>query len=150
MRHVTLVTGPPCAGKTTYVRQRAGESDIVVDLDLIAAELGSPKSWNHAPELRTRADTIARRRMRQARDMADGTAWVVRSVPNPGERARLAQWLAADRVLVLLPDTGTLTARMRARPQPGRTLRAVNQWTRAYSAADGDELISGGGFHAPG
>lgn len=149
-RHVTLLTGPPCSGKTTHARQHAADGDLIVDFDTIAAELGSDKPWNHTPEIRTRAEAITRSRMSYVRDMADGCAWVIRSVPNPYERVQLAKWLAADRVLVLLPEHDTLRMRMQRRPQPGRTLRAVNQWMRRYSPAPGDEITSGETQHAPG
>lgn len=38
-----VITGPPCAGKTTYAREHAQpETDIVIDLDTIAHALGYP------------------------------------------------------------------------------------------------------------
>jgi predicted kinase len=30
---LTVVTGPPCAGKTTYVRNNAKPGDIIIDFD---------------------------------------------------------------------------------------------------------------------
>ena len=37
---LTVITGPPCAGKTTYARQHAMPGDIIVDFDEIAMALG--------------------------------------------------------------------------------------------------------------
>ena len=34
-----VITGPPCGGKTTWVRDRAKPGDIVIDLDRIALSL---------------------------------------------------------------------------------------------------------------
>ncbi len=39
--HIVLVTGPPLAGKSTYVAANAGPNDFVVDYDAIATALGS-------------------------------------------------------------------------------------------------------------
>jgi hypothetical protein len=36
---ITVVTGPPCGGKSTYIRERAAGDDIVVDMDRLALAL---------------------------------------------------------------------------------------------------------------
>ena len=45
---IHVVTGPPCAGKSTYVRENAKSGDLRVDYDLIAQALGAENS--HAAE----------------------------------------------------------------------------------------------------
>lgn len=37
---LVLVCGPPASGKSTFIQNHAGKDDLVVDLDLIAAEMG--------------------------------------------------------------------------------------------------------------
>lgn len=39
---VVLVSGPPCSGKTTYVREHRGPHDLVFDMDAIKEALGGP------------------------------------------------------------------------------------------------------------
>jgi hypothetical protein len=39
---LVIVTGPPCAGKTTYVREHARPGDIIIDFDAMAAAFGAP------------------------------------------------------------------------------------------------------------
>lgn len=41
-RHVTLICGPPVAGKTTLAKRLAQPGDLILDLDTIAKQLGSP------------------------------------------------------------------------------------------------------------
>jgi hypothetical protein len=55
-----VITGPPCSGKTTYVRNHAQPGDIVIDFDTLAQALGSPVSHDHDPHVRN--ITIAMRR----------------------------------------------------------------------------------------
>lgn len=45
--HITLVYGPPGAGKSTYVQQNKQPGDLVVDYDLLGAALGSPDRYTH-------------------------------------------------------------------------------------------------------
>ena len=42
-----VVTGPPCAGKSTWVRERARPGDIVVDLDRIALAITAEGTPHH-------------------------------------------------------------------------------------------------------
>ena len=57
---LTVVTGPPCSGKSTYVRQHARPGDIVIDFDTLAQALGSPTPHDHSGP--TRHVTIQARR----------------------------------------------------------------------------------------
>lgn len=38
---LTVITGPPCGGKTQYARKHALPGEVIVDFDAIAVELGS-------------------------------------------------------------------------------------------------------------
>lgn len=141
-RRVTLVTGPPCAGKTTYAQTHAQLGDIIADRDHIAQELGAISLHNHLPVIASHAEHIMRTRLTDIAEMTTGTAWVIRSAPDPVERETLATWLQADQVLVLLPDAELLNSRIRKRPTPGRTLRAVRSWHRRYAPAACDTLTT--------
>ncbi|MBP2583386.1 hypothetical protein J3A78_003864 [Streptomyces sp. PvR006] len=48
-----VVSGPPAAGKSSWIRAQARARDIVIDLDLIATALAGPGApqWNHDPVL---------------------------------------------------------------------------------------------------
>lgn len=81
-----------------------------------------------------------RQQMAAVRAMAVGTAWVIRAVPDPVERGRLAGWLHTDRTVVLVPPQSVLMARARSRPHPYRTAQAIRWWMRNYCPHPGDEL----------
>lgn len=140
-RHVTLVCGPPCAGKTTYVRRHAQPGDLILDADTIAQQLGSPRQWMHAPEFAAEAQDIMDRGMAHIARMGSGTAWVIRSAPDPAERTRLARTLRADQVLVLLPDRRELRRRAQARPHPRQTRQVISRWLSRYRPAPCDTLV---------
>jgi hypothetical protein len=98
---LTIITGPPCAGKTTYIRQYARPGDIVVDFDVIAQAVGSlvshghdPPVWKVAIEARDAAIKAAVGCHRQG-----ATAWVIDSRPTPA--ARQAYLKAGARIVDL-------------------------------------------------
>lgn len=79
---ITVITGPPCAGKTTYVRERAKPGDVVIDFDDIARALGSPEDHDHDPRVReitAAAWSAAIRRL--VSEPGTITAWVIDSKP---------------------------------------------------------------------
>jgi len=57
---ITVVTGPPCSGKSTYVRSHARPGDIIIDFDVMAQAFGSPNPHDHSQA--TRHVTIMARR----------------------------------------------------------------------------------------
>jgi predicted kinase len=49
---LTVVTGPPCSGKSTYVREHAKPGDITIDFDVLAQALGSSVPHDHGEAIR--------------------------------------------------------------------------------------------------
>ena len=41
---IHVITGAPCSGKSTYIKEHKGKGDLVVDYDEIAFCLGSDES----------------------------------------------------------------------------------------------------------
>ena len=42
-----VITGPPCAGKSTYAREQATLNDMVIDLDRIALSIAAEETPHH-------------------------------------------------------------------------------------------------------
>lgn len=139
-RHVTLVTGPPCSGKTTYVHRHAHPADTVLCLDELARAAGSARRHQHEPHHWDAAQVEYEQRLA---DLAhhDGTAWVVATAADPDERQHLADTCRADTVLVLLVDAGTCIARARQDRRHGHTHHVIRQWHERYQPRRGDEVL---------
>ena len=120
---ITLVIGPPCGGKTTYVSEHAQPGDVVIDFDAIARELGSPDEWRHGEPYWSQA--YAETEARIAAISTEETAWVIRCAPDLRQRAELTAWLAAE---VVVCDPGEATCLARARTRPSGTRRAIRMW----------------------
>ncbi|MFD0344020.1 AAA family ATPase [Streptomyces sp. NPDC127117] len=131
--HVTLVCGPPCSGKTTYVRDRAKPGDLVVDWDALAQALGSPHPWGHpaplTPFIAEARDAVT---ARLARSHAVERAWIIATAPRQADRARLAPHGAA--VVVLATPEDECVRRARHDGRPGGTIEAIESWWRTHRA----------------
>jgi 5-methylcytosine-specific restriction endonuclease McrA len=114
MRQVTLVAGPPCAGKTSYVAARAQPGDLVLDQDVIGA--------------------AAMTRALRTVPTSSGTVWVIRCCAGPTRRTLFAQQIHATDTVLLLPERTVLVARAAARTNPRRHIAAVDAWLRAELA----------------
>lgn len=141
MRQVTLVCGPPCAGKTTYVRQHAAIDDTVLDQDQIAQDLGSDQQWLHARNTSMRAHRRMRMGILALGNAAEANAWVIRCQPDGHLRGMLAYKLRATSVVVLKPPIAVVMQRAMSRPDSRKTQRLINNWYLDYSAADCDTTL---------
>jgi predicted kinase len=128
---IRLVYGPPCGGKSTYVRERARPGDLVVDHDLIAQELGSPATHNHAEEYRALAEQRVAELLVEVANGRHRSVWVVRSVAEARFRQELADYIGADEVVLVTATRRELAQRARSRPDPDATLVEIDRWLRA-------------------
>lgn len=140
---VTLVCGPPCSGKSTYVRRHAKPADLVICHDLLAQAAGSKRQHNH--ELHYgQAAKLAYAQAVASIPQHDGDVWVIRCAPEATRRGTLAEGIGADRVVVLLPSRGVVLARVRhTRRDVTTTQRVVMRWYSRYQPRAGDEVIMG-------
>jgi hypothetical protein len=131
---VTLVAGPPGSGKTTYVRDRAGANDLIIDLDrIIAAMSGQPE---HQTTDRRWLPLAVEARNDLLRSLATDTthpaAWFCTSAPGLRWREQWARRLGAE-VVVLAPRflvcvDRLMTDRMRAPEQATEAIEACREW----------------------
>lgn len=123
---ITIVAGPPCSGKTHYVREHAGPSDLVIDWDEIAIALGSPNTHIHPRRMYDAIEAEYDRLLALAPTWP-ADVWIIRGLPDPTERA---EWVSRyDACLVICDaDIATLRARARERDYSARTMRAIGLW----------------------
>lgn len=101
-RHVYIVYGSPCAGKSTYVDSVALKDDLIIDIDRIYAAINNARSNrlydNVMSVYRSLVDMVKTRNGRWV------NAYVVRTFPLKGERERLAASLGAELVHIDTPE----------------------------------------------
>lgn len=127
-----LVTGPPAAGKTTWVRERAGEADIVIDYDLIANALRGKRTGptNHVhPEELARVTKAARQAAIDAAlayaDEDDLDVYVIHGTPSARTVARYRE--IGAQVVTIDPGQPEVVARAR-RERPAHMLKVIDEF----------------------
>lgn len=125
---VTVVSGPPCSGKSTHVDDCRTEADVVIDFDRIAHALGYPTEhvdWSESVHHPARVVAMIARAsvlkaVRQGR--VASRVWVIHSTGI----VDLAG--VACEVVRLDPGREVCVARARAAGRPAATLEQIDRW----------------------
>jgi hypothetical protein len=139
---ITVVTGPPCAGKSTLVADLAGPADVRIDLDLLALAIAAPGTTHHDYEAHVRFIAMDMRNaaIRKAATMPTVPhLWIIHGHPNPDAVDRYLRW---DATFVAI-DPGELEVRRRCRAErPPRVMGEVTRWYTARPMLPGMVLIA--------
>lgn len=132
---LTVVVGPCCAGKSTYVAAKRRADDVVVDVDDLCAALGArdPRratAYQRAAALKARDAVVE-----QARQGADADVWLIHSHPSPERLAayRRQGWA----VVVVDPGMEECMRRAAADARPRWTREAIAAWYDAPPQTQG-------------
>ena len=115
---LTVITGAPCAGKSTYAQQHAMPGDIIIDYDLIAQALGSPATHGHEPHtVEVAAAAWSAAIDRALKEHARGCrAWIIDTAPIAYRRRRYTE--TGARIVHLTADRDELHRRADAGRPP--------------------------------
>ena len=125
---LTVVTGPPCAGKSTYVGNNAQANDIIIDLDLIALAMAPEGTKHHTYPAHVRHVAINARAeaIRTALPLSrDYNVWVIHAQPSKRD------WLAYkqhDAKIVRLDPGYEEVARRCSEQRPAWAMATVHDW----------------------
>lgn len=143
---LTIVFGPPAGGKTTYVQERAGPDDLVIDLDVIRMQVsGLPmyqgrQEWVEPALLRRNALLRS-----LATDTAHARAWFIVSAPTREERQWWTDQLKPVHAELLAPPLDVcidrITRDARRSGQHEAFIGLARQW---FERAASEEAQAGG------
>ncbi|WP_417585107.1 HNH endonuclease [Pelagibacterium sp.] len=128
---LTIVCGPPCAGKTTYVEQNAKPGDITIDLDALARKIDpSYRQWEGMLEGALLNSAIRARNelLGSLSRLKRGNAWFIVSAPTQAERNWWQDHLCGNTHLI---DPGADECKRRAiqRGTPN-AVKGIDEWHR--------------------
>lgn len=130
-RHIYLVWGSPCSGKSSFVERAAGKNDLIVDVDkLYAAVSINPL---HIKSNRLTGNVLALRNtlidMIRTRNGKWINAWVIVSKCRPMELERMVKDLGAEPLHI---DTDKETCLDRAADRAGEYIKFIDDYFRDY------------------
>jgi hypothetical protein len=128
---LTIVMGPPCAGKTTWVHEHAKVGDIVIDYDALAVALTAPGGHTHDHTPHVAAVTIAARKAATETALRLATTVDVYLIHSKPSRAQRAEYHKLSAKMVTL-DPGRDVVRQRAKAErTARTYTVIDEWYQA-------------------
>jgi dephospho-CoA kinase len=110
-----VVTGPPAAGKSSWIQAHATERDIVIDLDLIARALTGPgaPNWNQDPTVLRVAHKARYAAIEEACQLLDKVdVFLIHTLPNAKAMAKYKRLDA--RIVAVDPGRDIVMARIEA------------------------------------
>lgn len=132
---IHVITGPPCGGKSTYVKENAQPGDLRVDYDLIAQALGAENS--HAAEglVKQAAFDAREGAIKTALENVDAESWIIHTSPS-AEHMKMYVEAGAD-FINLDPGYDECIARAEKDERPQQTFDSINKY---YSKEKGGPM----------
>ena len=132
---LTIVTGPPCGGKSTYIKENAKDGDIVIDMDEIARSLvkGDVSNHDYSDEVRAIARAARKGAVKQAVIVGQGNrlgVWIIHTDPPVADR-HMYQVVGA-KIVECSPGLQVCLERLKTRPK--RNQIKVESYIRDYYA----------------
>lgn len=129
-RHIYLVYGCPLSGKSSYVKERAGMHDLIIDIDAIYTAISNNPLYIKSGRLyecmeavrQTLLDCIKYKRGKFV------NAWIIGGFPFKGERERVCVEYGAEEVYIDCTKEEAL-----ARLQAVQDGRDIQEWTKYIS-----------------
>jgi hypothetical protein len=132
---ITVVTGAPCSGKSTYVREHARSGDVIIDMDRIALALTTDDVGDHAYSAEVRRVAIETRAAAvkaafKIAGVARANIWVIHTQPD-GDALRNYRLVSA-RLVEVNPGFDVCMSRLAERPAANRDVvgQAIKKWFR--------------------
>lgn len=123
---ITVVTGAPCSGKSTFVNQNARTGDCIIDMDRIALALTTSdvRPYEYNEKLRKVAQSARQAAVKTAMMLAQGERywglWIIHTDPEPDIRA-MYRSLGA-RLVEMQVSKNVCLERLKERPEINQKL----------------------------
>jgi dephospho-CoA kinase len=132
---ITVVTGPPCGGKSTYIKENAKDGDVVIDMDKIALALihGEAESHSYGDDVRSIARAARLAAVKQSLIIGQGNSlgiWIIHTDPSPADRSNYR--IVSARLVECSPGLQVCLERLKKRPRINQV--KVERFVREYYA----------------
>ena len=126
MANITVIIGPPCAGKSTYIQSKAATGDVLIDYDAIAKAIGNKSSHNATGSIRDIALSMRWRAIYSITEGIEDDAWIIHTAPN---ESLIKEYAEAGAVFQILdPGIEACIERAKQDERPEETIEVIQQW----------------------
>ena len=126
----TLIYGPPCGGKSTFVHELHERGDLVLDFDQVHSALSGLDPYDHhdsiTPFVMAAMDAVKRRLQAEK----DTTAWVIACAPTRAERSEFSSFTNENRLVYA--DRATCHDRAATAGRPDSWHTSIDSWHDVY------------------
>lgn len=130
---VFIIYGAPCSGKRTWVKDNAGNNDLIVDIDKIWAAVRADVCAENEKPNAIKSNVFALREslldMIKVRRGKWRNAYIIGGYPLQGERERLMQTVGADKLIHI----DTARELCEARAQTAEMKKYIAEWFERYT-----------------
>lgn len=137
MSAITVVIGPPCAGKSTYVDASRGIDDVRVDYDKMAKALGAGVDHRSSGSIRILAFAARTAVIDRIIEGVENDSWIIHT--NPNESA-IKDYSDAGASFVLV-DPGKEVCMDRASQRPAGTVELIESWYESPPVIEYSEVV---------
>ncbi|MFC9555565.1 hypothetical protein ACFTWF_32540 [Rhodococcus sp. NPDC056960] len=134
-----VVTGPPAAGKSTYCRQHAQPTDVIIDFDLLANALTPPRegvsAHDHSDAVKAVAKAARQAAIDKALSLTGCDVYLIHSTPSAALLDRYRR--AGAHIVTVDPGRDIVMSRCKAE-RPRRMLAVAAQWYDNQAQGDDD------------
>lgn len=123
---IHIVSGPPCAGKSTYVRENAKGGDLRIDYDLIASALGAEDSYSAKGIIRQAALNAREKAIESALENAHLESWIIDTAPSAEHMEKYEE--AEAEFIELDPGYDVCMERAEKDGRPQETIDEIEKW----------------------
>ncbi len=136
---ITVVTGAPCSGKSSFVANNCKSGDIIVDMDVLALALTTPdvKPYEYSSFVREVAISARSAAVKRAMQVAQGerylNVWIIHTDPSPNERSMYRA--LGGRIQEINPGLDVCLARLAVREAKSKeiTEKVIRDWYQVRS-----------------
>lgn len=123
---IHIITGPPCAGKTTYIGNHAKAGDLIVDYDELAMTLGSAEKWNPVGIVQRATQKARAAAIKAATNNPKAESWIIQSRLSEDLRKEY-ETLGAE-IVEIDPGKETCIERAKRDGRPKNIFLAIEGW----------------------
>ena len=139
-RNITIVSGSPCSGKNTYVRNNKKRGDIVWDFDKIHSALTDESTHNHIEQVRKYIFSMRDTFYNDLEKEKDLRVWIINSSPIRSVRNELAKRLNAN--IVYLKRTKEECLRVAENERPEEWKGYIENYFERFEDIEENENIN--------